>query len=458
MNDPKGSILVVDDNEELSRTLARTFERKGWTAFAAFSGKSALKKIREEPVDVLLADLRMPGMDGLELIRAARALVPGIEAVILSGYGTIPKAVEAMKEGACDFLVKPVKVATLVRAAQRALSRRTALVSDRNVSPGDGGRLPRPIVGRSPAIRKVLDLAARAASSSATVLIEGESGSGKELLAEAIHHWSPRGDKPLVKVSCATLPETLVEAEIFGYERGAFTGAYHQRRGRFELAHGGTIFLDEIGQFSPALQVKLLRVLQNGEFERLGGNRTLVTDARVIAATNVDLDRAVHEGTFRKDLFYRLNVVRLRKPALRERPEDIPVLVNHFIDIYRRKNAKNVRGITGEALALMCAFQWPGNVRELEHAVERAVVMCSGSVIGVEDLPESLLGCPVGEPTVCIPVGMPLEEIELKMIEETLRHTGGDKRAAADLLGIARRTIYRKLNRNPKDPTQKDEN
>ena len=449
MNDQKGSILVVDDNEELSRTLARTFERKGWRAFTAFSGKSALKVIREEPIDVLLADLRMPGMDGLELIRAARALVPGIEAVVLSGYGTIPQAVEAMKDGACDFLVKPVKVATLVRAAERAFSRRAAFISGRNAFTGDGNRLPRPIVGRSPAIRKVLELAARAASSSATVLIEGESGSGKELLAEAIHRWSPRNDKPLVKVSCATLPETLVEAELFGCERGAFTGAYHRRRGRFELAHGGTIFLDEIGQFSPALQVKLLRVLQNGEFERLGGNRTFVTDARVIAATNADLDRAVEGGAFRKDLFYRLNVVRLRKPALRERPEDVPVLVNHFIDIYRRKNARNVRGITGEALALMCVFQWPGNVRELEHAVERAVVMCSGPVIGVEDLPESLLDDRAGEPSVCIPVGMPLEEIELKMIEKTLRHTGGDKRKAADLLGIAQRTIYRKLNRNP---------
>jgi len=450
MNEPTGAIVVVDDNEELAQTLARTFERKGWNAFTADSGKSALKIIRSEPIDVLLADLRMPGMDGLELIRAARTIVPAIEALVLSGCGTIPKAVEAMKEGVCDFLVKPVKTKTLIRAAQKALSHRASVISKLTAINEDGNRLSRPLLGRSPAIRRILELGKRAASSSATVLIEGESGTGKELLAEAIHRWSPRRNKPLVKVNCATLPENLVEAELFGYERGAFTGAYHRRHGRFELAHGGTIFLDEIGQFSPSLQTKLLRVLQSGEFERLGGNRSLVTDARVIAATNSDLDRAVKDGLFRKDLFYRLNVIRLRKPSLRERPSDIPILINHFIEIYKRKNARNIKGITGNTLALMCAYQWPGNVRELEHAVERAVVMCRSHVISIEDLPESLHESEAGEPSVCIPVGMPLEEIELRMIEETLRHTHGDKKTAADILGIAQRTIYRKLTRNSK--------
>ena len=301
------------------------------------------------------------------------------------------------------------------------------------------------MVGRSEAIRQVLSLARRVASSAATILIEGESGTGKELLADVIHSLSDRRERPLVKVSCAALPETLLEAELFGHERGAFTGAYLQRKGRFELADGGTLFLDEVGQFSLTTQVKLLRVLQSGEFERLGGSATLRCNVRIIAATNQSLEALVQDGRFREDLYYRLNVVKITLPPLRERVEDVPLLVHHFLERSARLNQRRVRGISAQALDHLMRYTWPGNVRELENVIERAVVMTDSDVISIDDFPEHLRRGVQRTDGVMIPIGTPMREVEHKIIEETLRFTHGDKTAAANLLGIARRTLYRRL-------------
>ncbi|MFH0965496.1 MAG: sigma-54 dependent transcriptional regulator [Planctomycetota bacterium] len=440
-SDVKPVVLIVDDSDDLRQTLVRAFERNRWEVHEAADGRAALELLRRVDVQVMLVDLRMPGMDGLELFQAAKALVPDLETVVVTGYGTIEKAVEAMKEGASDFLVKPVKRQTVLRAAERALGRHAAQanVHSRPLE------LPRPILGNSSPMRHLMDQVRRVAPASATVLVEGESGSGKELVAEALHYWSGRGEKPLVKVNCAAVPEGLLEAELFGSERGAYTGAYREHKGRFELAHGGTIFLDEIGQFSPAMQAKILRVLQDGQFEPLGGTETLATDVRVIAATNQDLEAAVADGTFRRDLFFRLDVVRLRVPALRERPEDIPLLVDHFLAAYARKNAKKPLNITREALAALCAYDWPGNVRELEHAIERAVILSRTDRVDVGDLPEAVRRREPRPGGVSMWIGTTLDEVERRLIEETVRFTGGDKTRAARILGIAPRTIYRKL-------------
>jgi two-component system, NtrC family, response regulator HydG len=289
------------------------------------------------------------------------------------------------------------------------------------------------------------------APSSATLLILGESGTGKEVIAEAVHRLSPRAGKPLVKVNCAALPEALLESELFGYEKGAFTGALARKEGRFEIADGGTLFLDEIGDLSPVTQVKLLRVLQEGEFERVGGTRTVKVDVRLVAATHRDLPQAVREKKFREDLYYRINVITIQLPPLRERREDIPLLARHFLDLYRRRNGKSTDGFAPEAMKALLEHPWPGNVRELENVVERAVVLCRRSTIGIEDLPKELGGGgepPLGE-ALTVPLGVPLEEVERRLIEETLRRTKGDKNLAARLLGVASRTIYRKLKGKP---------
>jgi two-component system response regulator HydG len=340
-----------------------------------------------------------------------------------------------------DFVVKPFKRAVLIEAVERALARRC---DEPSADPAQSRPCPE-IVGKSRAIRDMLHLVERIAPSSATVLICGESGTGKELVAEAIHRLSLRKNGPLVKVSCAALPETLLESELFGHERGAFTGALEQRRGRFEVADGGTMFLDEITQLSPAMQAKLLRVLQDGRFERLGSSGTLHVSVRVTAATNANLRQAVERGAFRGDLYYRLNVVTIHLPALRERPEDIPLLADHFLRLYRERNGKPELGITREAVDCLTHFSWPGNVRELENAIERAVVLASGDRVTVDELPDWITGLSGSPRGVHIPVGTSVREAERRLIEATLRHTGGDRSAAAGLLGINRRTIYRIL-------------
>ncbi len=457
------TVLVVDDDLANLESVSRIFQREGLEALTATSGKDALELLRRPEVSVMVTDLMMPGIDGQELLKAARAMRPDVEVVLMTAYGTVETAVASMKEGAYDFITKPLKRHSLMKAVNKALEKQALVAENRDLKArladlgAPGGRT---LVGQSPAFRALMDTLRQAAPSSATVLLVGESGTGKELAARAIHELSARAKGPFVAVNCAALPETILEAELFGVEKGAFTGAVARREGRFERAGGGTLFLDEVSDISPSAQVKLLRVLQEGEIERLGGSQTLAVDVRLVAATNKDLRREVAEGRFREDLFYRLNVVEVRIPSLASRREDIPLLANHFLRRYAAKNEKSVRAFSREVLHVLENYAWPGNVRELEHAVERAVVLTRGEVIEPTDLPETVRHGPIGSASqLVIPIGTPMDEIERRVIHETLRHTKGDKTLAAQLLGIAARTIYRKLERQPAgdgDPEPED--
>jgi two-component system response regulator HydG len=380
---------------------------------------------------------------------------------MITGYGTVDTAVTAMKDGAFDYIQKPFKPREILKLVRKAMEKQSLVLENRMLQERikDFQKVEK-IVGRSPAMKKVLEIVAQVAPSSATVLIQGESGTGKEVIAQAIHDLSPRAKHSFIKVSCAALPETLLEAELFGYERGAFTGAIARKEGRFELANGGTLFLDEIGEVSPTVQVKLLRVLQVGEFERLGGTKTIRADVRLVAATNVNLLEAVEKKVFREDLYSRLNVITLTLPPLREREGDIPLLAHHFLEIFKKKNNKDVKGFTQEALEVMLRYPWPRNVRQIENAIERAVVLTKGEIIVPGDLPPEILEAmawPAGEKaammdekTISISLGTPLEIIEKRVIEETLRHSRGDKNLASKILGISARTIYRKIEEEKK--------
>jgi len=454
------TVLVVDDDLANLEYVSRIFQREGLDALTATNGKDALELLRRPEVTVMVSDLMMPGMDGQELLRAARAMRPDVEVVLMTAYGTVETAVASMKEGAYDFITKPLKRHSLVKAVNKALEKQALVAENLDLKArladlgAPGGRT---LVGQSPAFRALMDTLRQAAPSSATLLLVGESGTGKELAARAVHEFSPRAKGPFVAVNCAALPETILEAELFGVEKGAFTGAVARREGRFERARGGTLFLDEVGEISPSAQVKLLRVLQEGEIERLGGTQTLPVDVRLVAATNKDLKREVAEARFREDLFYRLNVVEVRIPSLASRREDIPLLADHFLRRYAAKNGKPVRAFSREALQILENYAWPGNVRELEHAVERAVVLTRGEIIEGIDLPDTVRQGPIGSASqLVLPIGTPMDEIERRVIHETLRHTKGDKTLAAQLLGIAARTIYRKLERVPPDAGEAD--
>ena len=443
------TVLVVDDDRANLDSVARIFQRESLATLTASNGSEALELLRRPEVSVMVTDLMMPGMDGQELLKAARTIRPDVEVVLMTAYGTVETAVAAMKDGAYDFITKPLKRHSLVKAVQKALEKHDLAAENRVLKArlAEMGNTRTPI-GQSPAFRAMMDTLRQAAPSTATVLLMGESGTGKELAARALHEQSQRAKGPFVAVNCAALPESILEAELFGVERGAFTGATTRREGRFERAHGGTLFLDEVGEMPLSAQVKLLRVLQEGELERLGGTQTVKVDVRIVAATNKDLVREVAEGRFREDLYYRLNVVEVRIPALASRREDIPLLADAFLRRFAAKNAKVLRGFSPDAVSLMENYAWPGNVRELEHAVERAVVLAKGEVLEVSDLPETVRKGPLGSAgQLVIPIGTPMEEIERRVIHETLRHTKGDKTLAARLLGIAARTIYRKLER-----------
>ena len=458
-NEP-ASLLLVDDEPANLDSLERIFAREGYRTQRAETGAAALALLRDRPADVVLTDLMMPGMSGQELLRAVRAVAPDAEVVLMTAYGTVEAAVAAMKDGAYDFLTKPLKRHAVLKSVAQALEKRRLVLENKQLRARLAG-VSSPIVGQSPALRATLDIIRQAAPSSATVLLLGESGTGKELFARALHEHSSRAQQPFVPINCAAIPETILESELFGYERGAFTGAVARKEGRIERAQGGTLFLDEIGELSPAVQVKLLRFLQEGEIERLGGTSTVKVDSRVVAATNRDLSAAVQAGKFREDLYYRLNVIQVVLPPLRERVEDIPLLADHFVARYAAKNNKQFSGITPGAMEALEAYAWPGNVRELENAIERAVVLSPGSEIDIDALPQPLLHAARGPRgpippalegrTLSIPLGTTMEEIELRVIRETLRHTKGDKNLAAQLLGIAARTIYRKLDREPKE-------
>jgi DNA-binding NtrC family response regulator len=446
------TVLVVDDEPSNRTSLEKIFEREGMRVLSADGAKLALELARKHRVEVVLTDLMMPGTSGLELMRALKEVAPDTEVVMMTAYGTVEVAVQAMREGAYDFVEKPLKRMTIVKSVRKAAERQSLVVENRSLRRELKLLTTREIVGQSTALRRVLDVAAQAAPSSATVLILGESGTGKELIARSIHEKSGRAG-PFVAVNCAAIPESILEAELFGHERGAFTGAVGRREGRFARAKGGTLFLDEIGELSPAVQVKILRVLQEGEYEPIGGH-TLKSDARIIAATNRDLRAEVDAGRFREDLYYRLNVISVTAPPLRARREDVPLLVDHFVGLYCKKNGRSRLTIPPEVLARLSDYSWPGNVREIENVIERAAVLCRGETMGLDDLPEAIARASAPTPSaLTFSIGTPLEEVELRMIKETLKHAQGDKPLAAQLLGISTRTIYRKLGENEGQPT-----
>jgi two-component system response regulator HydG len=448
MTEAPPTVLIVDDEPGILDSLQKVFERESLRVITARGGAEALELLRREPVSILLTDLVMPGMSGLDLLKASKSVSPETETILMTAYGTVENAVEAMRQGAYDFVIKPFyKRAHVVRAVTKALEKRNLVQENRALRAQLATQRQKAAIGQSLPWRRTIDMVMQAAPSMANVLLLGESGTGKELLARAIHEASPRAAGPFVPVNCAALPESILEAELFGYERGAFTGATQRHDGRFHQADHGTLFLDEIGEIPTHVQVKLLRVLQEGEVERLGG-RTTKVDLRLVAATNQDLQAAVKEGRFREDLFYRLYVIPVRVPPLRERRDDIPLLAEHFLRLYSERNGRHLAGLSRAASDALVRYDWPGNVRELENTIERAVVLTRGATVELDDLPmevRSGTGNAMDGKSMTFAVGTPLAEIERRVIHATLGHVGGDKRLCAQLLGIATRTIYRRL-------------
>ena len=450
------TLLVADDDPGLRESLERTLTREGYRVVLASDGRAALERVQAGGVDLIVTDLRMPGLTGLELLRAAKAIMPDVDVILLTAFGTVEEAVKAMKDGAYDFLTKPFRREQLIKLVDKALERRDLIEQNKELKKQlEDIRAKGQMIGSSPAYRRMLSLVEQVADSSATILIQGESGAGKELVARTIPERSGRRAGPFVAVNCAALPETLLESELFGYEKGAFTGAAGRKEGRFELANTGTLFLDEVADLSLVTQPKILRVLQEGEFERLGGTRTLQVDVRIVAATNQDLAEMVKEKRFREDLYYRLNVITVRVPPLRERHEDIRLLAQHYLRVYAAKNGRKLESFSNEALERLESYKWPGNVRELENLIERTVLLARKDRIDAEDLPEEVAG--VKRPprdAILELVGTPLAEIEQRLLDETLRITGGNKTQAAKLLGIDVRTVARKLERREDDQAE----
>jgi DNA-binding NtrC family response regulator len=469
-------ILIVDDDLNTCQSLTTAFSKEGHQVFESHSGEEALEKIRTQDVDLTIVDLKMPGMDGLEFFQTLKALRPEVVSIMISARPTVDVAVSAIKSGIYDFISKPFRLGEIKKAIAKALEAQTLLKENMRLRQALREKASfAKIIGKSPAFAQVIDLIPKVAPTRSTVLLSGESGTGKEIIAEAIHFASPRGEGPLVKINCGALTETLLESELFGHEKGAFTGAHQQRTGRFEMANGGTLFLDEIGEMSMGMQVKFLRVLQDGAFERVGSSRTIQVDVRVIAATNRDLEQEVKAGRFRQDLFYRLNVITIEIPPLRERTEDIPLLTGYFLSKYSEINNKKINGFSSEVHEVLTGYQWPGNVRELENVIERAVSLCPAQTVELPDLPPRLQfestvkravslsrpqgiemstvppqnpEAPFADSYLVIPLGISLDKIEQYVLEKTLIKTQGDKKAAARLLGISLSSLYNKLNRH----------
>ncbi len=441
-------ILIVDDEKNYLLVLSALLGGEGYEVMTAPSGARALALVEEDEPDLVITDMRMPRMSGVQLIQELKERLPDLPVIVMTAFGTVENAVEAMKAGAIDYITKPFENQELLMTVERALKMRRLMTQNRLLREELGkGRGFEEIVGDSKAMREVFELVDKVAATRATVLLTGESGTGKELIARAIHNRSPRANEPFVAVNCMALTETLLESELFGHEKGSFTGATGRRKGRFELAHKGTLFLDEVGEITPSLQVKLLRVLQERTFERVGGNQPISVDVRIVAATNRDLGVAVAEGVFREDLFYRLNVVRIDLPPLRERLEDLPALVAHFVAKYASEMGRQVPKVTPEAIRRMYAHTWPGNVRELENALERAVIL-AGEEIRPSDLPlevqpereEGEAGLPAG-----MTITEAVEDLEIRMIKRALSEAGGVQAHAAELLGITKSNLAYKI-------------
>lgn len=457
-------VLIADDEANLRKVLSTLLQREGHTAVAVADGKAALEAVEAGGVDILISDLKMPGLSGLELLQAVKKFDPLLPVIVMTAHGTIDTAVSALKNGAFDYITKPFDRDELKLAVRKALAVRAAATSTSPLTSDNRGRFR--IIGQSSRMQELFGIIEKVAATPSTVLITGESGTGKELVAAALHENSQRHDKPFIKVNCAAIPKDLIESEFFGYEQGAFTGAVSSKPGRFELADGGTLFLDEIAEIPNAMQVKLLRALQESEFERVGGVRTIHVDVRVIAATNRDVAKEIEAGHFREDLYYRLNVVPIALPALRERREDIPLLVQAFIEKYNVRLGKQVKGITDDALSLLASYHWPGNIRELENVIERTLLFMESDTVQGDDVPEDIRR--IGQSSMTPPMGIlrpdllrpTLEpgassmkdvvrhataEIERELILRALDETQGNVTRAAHLLRISRKGLQIKM-------------
>ncbi|MCX5918493.1 MAG: sigma-54 dependent transcriptional regulator [Deltaproteobacteria bacterium] len=441
-------VLVVDDDEITCNLLEEVLSKEGYAVHKALDGREAIDRGEKQTYDVVLSDIKMIDVDGMEVLRAYRQRSPETIIIMMTAFGSIETAIRAIKEGAYDYVSKPFKLDEIKLTLQRALEQRRLVEENIHFRQELITKYKlENIVGRSPQMLQVYKTIARVAESRSTVLVTGESGTGKELIARAIHFNSPRAARPFVAVDCSSLAETLLESELFGHVRGAFTGAVAAKKGLFEEADRGTCFLDEIGDISLAMQAKLLRVLQEHEIKRVGGTETIKIDVRIVAATNQNLEALVTEKKFREDLFYRLNVVSIHLPSLRERPEDVPLLADHFLRKYASQNNKPVSRISPEAMDLLVRHRWPGNVRELENVLERAATLSGTNLILPEDLPRRLQMEPAQVSLSSIPSRMPLSELEKLYIQKVLEETGGNKKKAADILGIDRRTLYRMATR-----------
>jgi DNA-binding NtrC family response regulator len=441
----KLNVLVADDEKNIREGLREALMLDGYDVLLAADGKEALDTVNRGDVDLLITDLKMPRLSGEELLKNVASQFPTVPVIILTGHGTIESAVQAMHDGAYDFLTKPVNLDRLSLLVKRALASRELAVQNRAMQEELERRSGfASIIGKSAEMKQVFDMVRQVAPSRSSVLITGESGSGKEMIAEALHYNSPRKDKSFIKLHCAALTESLLESELFGHEKGAFTGAIARKRGRFELAHLGTLFLDEIGEINQNVQIKLLRVLEEKKFERVGGEETIEVDVRLIAATNRDLKDAIAKGSFREDLYYRLNVVNIHIPPLRERKEDIPLLVAAFLKEFSQENGKPIEGIDPKARLALYNYSWPGNVRQLRNSVESAVVLAKGSTLTLEDFPPNIRG-ETGVDTLRLSLGTSLAEVEKEVIRSTLAREGGNKSRTAEILGIGRKTLHRKI-------------
>lgn len=439
------TILIIDDEKNIREGLGAALEMEGYKIALASDGKAGLERIVKGDIDLVITDLRMPEVSGEHVLAKVTAENPGVPVIVLTGHGSIDSAVDAMRNGAYDFLTKPLNLDQLVLIVKRALQGRELVLKHKELQEELNSRKSfESIIGKSAEMQKIFEIVRKAAGSKASVLITGESGVGKELIANALHNLSPRRDNSLIKVHCAALSENLLESELFGHEKGAFTGATSLKRGRFELANGGTIFLDEIGEIDQNVQIKILRVLQDKRFERVGGEETLEVDVRVIAATNRDLEAEIAAGRFREDLYYRLNVVHIHVPPLRDRRDDIPLLITAFLQEFAKENGKTIEGIDSRARSALYKFDWPGNIRQLRNCLESAVVMSSGPIIKLEDLPPSIAGSSQTD-IIEVPAGIPMAEAEKMLILQNLAINKGNKTKTADILGIGRKTLHRKL-------------
>ena len=440
-------ILVVDDDSYVRESTEEILRRKGYQVDTSANGKDALVLLDEADFDLILSDIKMPEMDGIELLAAAKGKYPDIHVIMMTAFGSVDNAVEAMRKGAYDYIQKgsadPTEIELVVERAlkyqdsQRENKRLRSELQDKYSFNN--------MIGKAHNMEQVFDLIDTVADSRATVLVTGESGTGKELVARALHYNSSRRSAPFIRLNCAALPKDLMESELFGHEKGAFTGAIKQTRGRFEMADGGTLLLDEISEIDPALQAKLLRVLQEREFERIGSTQTIKVDVRIVATTNRDLQKEVEAGNFREDLYYRLNVIEMGLPPLRERKEDIPALVQNFVAKYNEENGKRITGVADETLDALLAYDWPGNIRELENYTERAVVVARGEALAPDDYPQRLTSGPQGRDDGGIHVGMTVHEMERRLIMKTLESCQGNRTEAAGMLGISTRTLRNKL-------------